>query len=70
MRSSSVKGTPTSLSSSVDTLGLRVRDAAMQLVSLMSIVTLEFQNGRGGIQHQVNIITVMGIKARVTVRVP
>lgn len=52
------------------TLGLRVMDAAMELGSLISILMLGFQNGRGGIQDQVNIITVKGSEARVTMRVP
>ena len=52
------------------TLGLRVRDAAMVLGSVISIVMLGFQNGRGGIQDQVNIITVKGSEARVTMRMP
>ena len=52
------------------TLGLRVRDAAMVLGSLISTVMLGFQNGRGGIQDQVNIITVKGSEARVTMRMP
>lgn len=45
-------------------------DAAMELGSLISILMLGFQNGRGGIQDQVNIITVKGSEARVTMRVP
>lgn len=52
------------------TLGSRVRDAAVELGSLMSIVMLGFQNGRGGIQDQVNITAVTGSKARVKVRMP
>lgn len=55
------------------TLGSRVRDATVELGSLMSIVMLGFQNGRGGIQDQVNIAAVKGSKgskARVTVRMP
>lgn len=52
------------------TLGSRVRDATVELGSLTSIVMLGFQNGRGGIQDQVNITAVKGSKARVTVRMP
>lgn len=52
------------------TLGSRVRDAAVELGSLTSIVMLGFQNGRGGIQDQVNITAAKGSKARVKVRMP
>ena len=52
------------------TLGSRVRDAAVELGPLTSIVMLGFQNGRGGIQDQVNIIAVKGSETRVTVRMP
>ena len=46
-----------------------MRDAAVELASLI-IVILGSQNGRGGVQGQVSMMTVMGSKAKVTMRVP
>lgn len=58
------KGGTRIMSSSVvtvlGTLGSRVRDAAVELGSLTSILMLGFQNGRGGIQDQVNITAAKG----------